>query len=103
MQDEKNGQTRANEIRPGFMIKLLTIFLLVVSLAVFALKLMEYNDILAKQEEAKAQISEYKASIEELEYLLESPMDADYVARIARDKLGLYFPNEIIFYNNYKK
>ena len=103
MKDKNKGSGKVDEIRPNFWIKLLAILLLVFSLTVFSIKLMEYNDILRKQKEVEAKIQAYNENIEYLEYLLESPLDDEYVAKSARYELGLYFPNEIIFYNNYKK
>ncbi len=38
--------------------------------------------------------------VEDMRYRLESPLDDDYVARVAREKLGLCFPDEIIFYSD---
>ena len=38
--------------------------------------------------------------IKQLEEDLNSPIDRDYIIRIARKKLGLCMPNEIVFYND---
>ena len=32
--------------------------------------------------------------------LLSSPVDYDYIVRVAREKLGLHLPDEIIYYND---
>lgn len=38
--------------------------------------------------------------IKQLEEDLNSPIDRDYIIRIARKKLGLCMPNEVVFYND---
>ena len=37
---------------------------------------------------------------DELEYLIESPIDYDYIVRVAREKLVLHLPDEIVYYND---
>ena len=52
-----------------------------------------------EREEYARELSE---SIDELEYLVEMPLDDNYKIRIAREKLGMCFPDEIIFYGEYE-
>ena len=47
-----------------------------------------------------AQIDEYEAYIDSLQATLDAPMDEEYVAEIAREKLGLRYPQEVIFYSD---
>ncbi len=47
----------------------------------------------------KAELEEKQKQVEELEKELENPVDEDYVVRVARERLGLRLPPEIIFYN----
>ena len=56
-----------------------------------------------KQSEIAAlngQIQEYEDYIAELQASLDAPMDDEYVAEIAREKLGLRYPQEVIFYSD---
>ena len=46
------------------------------------------------------QLNTYSLRVEELQERLETPLDRDYIIRIARDKMGYALPNEIIFYND---
>ena len=39
--------------------------------------------------------------IEELKYLIDCPVDREYIVRVAREKLGLALPDEIVYYNDY--
>lgn len=47
----------------------------------------------------KAELEEKEKQVEELERELAKPVDEDYVVRVAKEKLGLRLPPEIIFYN----
>ena len=53
-----------------------------------------------KKQELEARVDSLEYEIDELEYLLESPVDYDYIVRVAREKLGLHLPNEIVYYND---
>ncbi len=54
-----------------------------------------------KKQEKEAYIIELKNDIQRLEYMLEAPLDDEFKIRIAREKLGMCFPDELIFYSNY--
>ncbi len=45
-------------------------------------------------------LSEYQTRLEEIRNLLNSSENRDYITRVARDELGLYFADEEIFYND---
>ncbi len=47
----------------------------------------------------KAELEEKEELVAELERELAEPVDEDYIVRIAKEKLGLRLPPEIIFYN----
>ena len=50
--------------------------------------------------ELRAQKEEYEEKIDRLKEELAHPMTDDYVMRIAREKLGYYLPDEVIFFND---
>ena len=50
--------------------------------------------------EKEAYIEQLKNENEELRYLVEMPLDDNYKIRIAREKLGMCFPDEIIYYTD---
>ena len=45
-------------------------------------------------------LDEYKTRMEEIRRLLNSSENKDYISRIAKDELDLYFSDEKIFYND---
>ena len=55
----------------------------------------------SKKQEKEAYIIELKNDIQRLEYMLDAPLDDEFKIRVAREKLGMCFPDEIIFYSDY--
>ncbi len=74
--------------------------LLVFSIVFFFWSVMKYNKLLEQKEEKEEYIAELRESIDELEYLVEMPLDDEYKIRIARERLGMCFPDEMIFYTD---
>ena len=85
--------------RLNFFIKL-TILVVICFCAVNIFRLRtEYNSLKATEAELLKQKEEYLDEIERMKAEYEHPMDDKYIERKARD-LGLYYPDEIIFYND---
>ena len=74
--------------------------LVVVSIGVFANSAMRYNALLEEQRELESQLASYQEMKEELQELLNSEMDYDYIVKVAKERWGLYFPDEEIFFND---
>lgn len=74
--------------------------LVVVSIGVFANSVMRYNALLEEQKALEAELAEYRRVREELQELLDSDMDYEYIVKIAKEKLGLYFPDEEMYPND---
>jgi len=87
----------ASMLVQGFLI-----LLFVFALVFFLWSLMKYNKIMEDKKEDEAYVEQLRDEIEELEYLLDAPLDDAYKIRIAREKLGMCFPDEIIFYTEYE-
>ena len=89
-----------NNTRLNFFIKL-TILVVICFCAVNIIRLRtEYNSLRAQEAELRAQKEEYEEQIDRLKDELAQPMDDEYVMRIAREKLGYYLPDEVIFFND---
>ena len=74
------------------------IFLFAFAVVFFLWSLMRYNEIKEEQKENEAYIEQLSDDIEQLQYLVDAPLDDAYKIRIAREKLGMCFPDEIVFY-----
>ena len=59
---------------------------------------MRYNEIMKDKEEKAEYILQLKDDIDRLEYLVDAPLDDAYKIRVAREKLGMCFPDEIIYH-----
>ena len=82
------------------IIKLFLALLLIFAVAFFLWSIMKYNDIMEEKKEKEKYITELSDNIDRLEYLVDAPLDDAYKIRIAREKLGMCFPDEIIFYTD---
>ncbi len=82
------------------MARLLLATLVIASIAIFASGIMKYNELQREKQALEQKVEEYEAEVEELEYFLNSPMDYDYVVRLAKKKLNLYLPDEIIYHSD---
>ena len=77
--------------------------LVVTSIGIFAYSVMRYNALMEEQKALQDQLSRYHEMREELEEILNSEADYDYIVKIAKEKLGLYPPDEEIYYNDINK
>ena len=85
------------------LVRTLLGVLVVTSFVIFANSIMRYNALLEEQKELEQKLAQYHEMHEELEELLNSEADYDYIVKIAKEKLGLYFPDEEIYYNDINK
>lgn len=84
----------------SLLIQIFLILLFVFAVVFFLKSLMNYNEIMEETKKQEQKIEELNREITELEYLVEAPLDEDYKIRIAREKLGMCFPDEIIFHTD---
>ena len=61
---------------------------------------LQHNDLLMQAEEVQTQIDEMTEYIDRLQADIDRPFDDAYVTEIAHEKLGLRYPQEIVFYGS---
>lgn len=83
-------------------IKAFLALLLVFAIAYFLWSLMQYNEAMEKKAEKEATLADLKNDIQQLEYVVDAPLDDEFKIRIAREKLGMCFPDEVIYHGEYK-
>ena len=88
--DQKSGAS--------VMIRVFLVLLLVFAVVFFLWSLMRYNEIMEQKKENEAYIEQLGDDIAQLRYLVDAPLDDAYKIRVAREKLGMCFPDEKIFY-----
>lgn len=81
------------------IIRVFLILLFVFALVFFLWSMMRYNEIMDQKEENEARIEKLGQEVSQLQYLVDAPLDEAYKIRIAREKLGMCFPDEIVFYS----
>ena len=100
--DKKTNKTETKTYKRRmniFMKAAILVFICACSASVINM-MFEYNALKDKRVELEARIAEVNTRIEELNVWLDMPFNDDYVRRVAREKLNLRIPGEIIFYND---
>ncbi|MBQ8719263.1 MAG: septum formation initiator family protein [Clostridia bacterium] len=83
----------------SMIMRIFMLLILVVSAGVFLFKMIDYTELLREKEQLQDQKQQYEQQIEELNYRLGSPIDYEDIIRLAREKLGLAFPDETVYYS----
>jgi len=82
------------------VMKVASVFLLMLAVvSVFFLRL-QFNSLKEQRDKLVSSIEALEEDIEQIEKDLASELDDAYVVEIAKDKLNLRLPDEIIFYND---
>ena len=97
----ESGRTDLRDApRMTFLFRCLLVVVLVLSMIFFLTYLMRANQLLQETDNLNDEITKTEDDVEELRFLIDSPVDDAYIIRIARERLGLVFPEEEIFYND---
>ena len=59
---------------------------------------MQYNEAMKDKTEKEALVNELQNDIQRLKYMVDAPLDDEFKIRIAREKLGMCFPDEIVYF-----
>ena len=98
MRFEKYFADRESKMKSAVTLFLILLFIFAVTF--FLWSTLRYNKLMNEKREKEAYIRQLNEEIDELEYLVEMPLDDKFKIRIAREKLGMCFPDEIIFYTD---
>ncbi len=98
----KNKYFADKRSKAYIVVRAFLIFILAFSFIYFLWSLMRYNEAMEKKKEKQEYVEQLKDDIQQLEYLVDAPLDDEFKIRIAREKLGMCFPDEIIFYGEYE-
>ena len=88
-----------NNIFHNMFVRVCILFVSVFFILSFVMIRLKQNDLAAEADQLRQEIEQYTEYINELEAEIERPFDSEYVAEIAHEKLGLRFPQEIVFYS----
>ena len=99
---EKNKYFADKKSKVQTVVGAFLVFLLIFALVYFLWSLMQYNDAMEEKAEREEYVSKLKDDIQRLEYMVDAPLDDEFKIRVAREKLGMCFPDEIIFSGEYE-
>lgn len=101
-EQEKQQDAVVDSTKKGMhiLVRFGLIAIVVISLCTFVSGVMIYNANQERIKELKEQIADRSEQVDELQFLIDSPIDFEYIVRIAREKLGLHFPDETIFHKD---
>ena len=83
----------------GFFRVLIFTFMIIGVVSIVKLQLA-YNRLKMRRGVLAAEIQATSERIEMLQTTLDAPFDDEYIIKIAREKLNLRLPEEIVYYNN---
>lgn len=84
----------------SLLIKVLAVFFAAVGIFTVMRLQLQRNELMKEIDQLRAEYEENAAVIEELKEDLSAEVDLEYIIRVAREKLGLCMPYEIVFYND---
>ena len=84
----------------SMLMKVALASLLIASLIISISNVMRANQLRAQAEEMQTEYEKLKEENRKLQYFLNKEVDEDYIIEYARDVLGMYFPDEDVYYND---
>lgn len=85
------------------ILRLMLAVLITVAVALFLSSILKYDSLMREKAELEKEKEALTLEVEELRYLIDCPVDYDYIVRVAREKLNLHLPDEIVYYNDYNE
>ncbi len=86
-------------VSKNIFVRLAIVMFTVACIVTLVMLRLDNNEKKVKADALREQVEELQSYIDEMEADIAKPFDEDYVAEIAHDKLGLRYPQEVIFYN----
>jgi cell division protein FtsB len=84
----------------SMLMKVALASVLVAALVISIANVMRANQLRAQTEELQAEYERLREENKKLQYFLNKEIDEDYIIEYARDVLGMYFPDEDVYYND---
>ena len=90
---------RTRGIFHNMFVRICILVLIVFFIVSFIMLQLRQNDLASEAARIQAEIDRTNEYINKLQAEIDRPFDEEYVAEIAHEKLGLRFPQEIVFYS----
>ncbi len=88
------------QIKSNVFFKIAVLLLVIFCIFMIVTLQLRYNRLKAQKELLALEISATANRIEAIQTTLDTPFDDEYIIKIAREKLNLRLPEEIVFYND---
>lgn len=84
----------------NMFLKLAAIVLALVCTVIVVKLKIEYNELSERKALIEKQVALESEKVGELQNRLDTPFEKDFVMALAKEKLNLVMPDEVIFYND---
>ena len=84
-------------------IKAALIILFILFIMAFIFLRIQLNELEKQKEDLEIQIKTTNDRITEIQYALDTEFNEEYIIRVARERLNLHLPDEIVYYNDLLK
>lgn len=81
-------------------IKLAVIVLALVCAVIVVKNKIEVNSLAERKSELEVKVAADEEKVGELQNRLDTPLDREFIAALAKEKLNLVMPDEVVFYND---
>ena len=91
---------RLKNFKGNIVLKVAILLFAVLCIATVVRLQLKTNDLKSDAAELQTRIDAEEEKVRELRSKLDAPFDEDYVIGLAKEKLHLRLPDEVIFYND---
>ncbi|MBQ9416675.1 MAG: septum formation initiator family protein [Clostridia bacterium] len=98
-QQKTEGKSRTEKRRMWALVAAVAV-LVCLALLLIGKQLMTYRQLQRRMAQQEEEIAQLREQIGELEYWLDVPIDYDYIVKVAREEIGLHYPDEEIYYSD---
>ena len=87
-------------LKNNLLVKLALLIIAAFCLVSMVTFVIRYNSLKQQRDMLAADIAALEERIDAVQAALDTPFDDEYVIKIAREKLNLRLPEEVVFYND---
>ena len=84
----------------SFIVKLAVFAAAVFAVITLVRLQLKYNDYKDQKAQLEVEVAELQDRYDELQEVADAEPDRDYIVEVAKEKLNLRLPEEVIFYND---
>ncbi len=84
----------------SFIVKLAVFAAAVFAVITLVRLQLKYNDYKDRRAQLEVEVAELQDRYDELQEIADAEPDRDYIVDVAKEKLNLRLPEEVIFYND---